>query len=251
MIHPHLLDRQETHVRFSNEAKAVASISHENVIKVFDYGETQGKRYIVMEYIEGFSLLELLQKYTVIPNLVLIEILHQILSGLAVVHEKGIIHRDIKPANIMIDCHGGIRIMDFGIAFLVNQTSITMTGTFIGSPAHISPEQAEGIKVTDKTDIFSLGSLAYESATGKHPFSAENPQATIHRVLSLQALPPFQKNEKVLVWLSDFIEPMLVKDASQRPSARECVHIMEEKCRAEGLAPGRQRIIDFMTEGED
>jgi serine/threonine protein kinase len=247
MVHQHLLDRPDMLRRFNTEAQAVASVSHENVIKIFDCGQADGKRYIVMEYIEGASLFDLHEKFPVIPNLVLVEILRQILSGLVVVHEKNIIHRDIKPGNIMIDRHGCVKIMDFGIAYLVNQQSITMTGTFIGSPSHISPEQAEGKPVTGKTDIFSLGAMCYESASGAHPFVAENAQVTIHRVINHTPRPPYEINKQVLLWLSDLIETMLIKDSANRPDAAGCINKLEEIYRKDGIAFDRNRILSFFT----
>jgi serine/threonine protein kinase len=247
LVHPHLLDKPETVRRFTTEAHAVASVSHENIIKVFDFGDSGGKRYLVMEYVEGISLLDLLEKNRLLPNLVTIEILRQVLSGLIVVHEKNIIHRDIKPGNIMIDRHGCVRIMDFGIAFLVNQQSITMTGTFVGSPSHISPEQAEGKAITGKTDIFSLGTMCYECVTGTPAFAAENPQVTIHRVLNHQPEPPCRQNPQVLSQFSEIIQTCMSKDSATRPDAASALSLLDRFCKDEGLAIGRNRLTGFIA----
>ncbi|MBD3316299.1 MAG: protein kinase [Chitinivibrionales bacterium] len=247
-VHPHLLNRPETIKRFQTEAQAVATLSHENIVKVFDCGEQGNGRYLVMEYIEGVTLSELIGKYAPMPNLVLLELMSQILAGLAAAHENGVCHRDIKPSNIMIDRYGCIRIMDFGIAYLVSNESITLTGTFVGSPNYISPEQAEGGPVSGKTDIFSLGSLAYQCATGQLPFYAENPHAIIRGIVIDQPVAPSKRNSRLLYPVSDFIMKCLTKDQRERPDAVECLAKVEALCGEDHLEIGRRRLVRFLEE---
>ncbi len=161
-IHPHLLNQKETIIRFTNEAKAIAQLSHENIIKIFDYGGSDSQPFLVMEYVNGTTLQKILENHNRLPDLVTAEIAFQVASGLLCAHNRGIFHRDIKPANILFSDDGYLRITDFGIAYLVNSESITMTGAFLGSPHYISPEQAEGRKVKGTTDIFSLGIILYQ-----------------------------------------------------------------------------------------
>ncbi len=250
MLHPHLLEQEESVKRFTAEAHAIASISHPNVIKVFDYGEAQDKRYMVMEYIDGFTLLRLIEDFRTIPNQIVLVLFAQVLSGLAAVHEKGIFHRDIKPANIMVDRRGQVHIMDFGIAYLVNKESITMTGAFLGSPGHMSPEQIAGGEVTDRTDMFSLGSLMYLCLTGEHPFDAEAPQAVIHKVLTHSPPPVHTRIKQVLFWLSDSVAQCMGKDPATRPSAKDLLCTIEAFCARDGLTIEKSEIVEFLNSGQ-
>ncbi len=139
MLHPHLLQNEKTIKRFTNEARTVAALSHENIIKIFDFGGAGLRPFIVMEYVKGITLQELIDRHITLPDIITIEIALQTLSGLICAHEKGIYHRDIKPGNILIDYKGLVKITDFGIAFLVNEESLTLTGSFLGSPHYTSP----------------------------------------------------------------------------------------------------------------
>jgi serine/threonine protein kinase len=248
MVHPHLLRNKETAWRFTNEARAVAALAHENIIKVYDYGEEEDKRYLVMEYVDGFTLRDLLEAHPWLPNLVLLELAHQILAALAVAHANGIYHRDIKPGNIMIDRSGCVRVMDFGIAYLVRQESITMTGTLVGSPSYISPEQAEAKAISGKTDIFSLGTLLYRSATGKMPFEGDTPHAIIRGIMFDDPVCPDQLNPTLLHWSSDLIVRFLTKDTEQRPDAVEGMKQIEQLCAENGVRLGKQRLIRFLQD---
>jgi len=246
VVHPHLIHKDETIIRFNNEAQAIASLSHENIVKIYDFGEQKDAKYIIMEYIEGKTLDQILQDYFWLPNLICVEILMQIFSGISEAHRKGIIHRDIKPGNIMIDTSGTVKIMDFGIAYLAHQESITLTGTFVGSPNYISPEQARGVKVSGKTDVFSTGAVAYQCMTGSVPFFADSPHATVHAILHDPLTPPLRINKKTLVWLSDFIESCLAKNVNERPDAFQCMSILEKKCTEDSIDTGKKRLIQFL-----
>ncbi|MBD3346456.1 MAG: protein kinase [Chitinivibrionales bacterium] len=248
MIHPHLLERIDAIKRFRTEAQAIASLAHENIIKVFDYGEEHDKHFLIMEFIDGVPLNDLLEKHTILPDVFILEMMCQILSGIQAAHEQGIIHRDIKPANIMIDKSGYIRIMDFGIAYLVNKDSITVTGTFVGSPSYISPEQAEGKKVDGKTDVFSLASLIYECLAGKQPFERDNSHAVIRAIIDDESEPVFRHNPEVLFWLSDLVASCMRKDPACRPDAGEALNRIETQCRQDQIRLGKHRITDFLVD---
>jgi serine/threonine protein kinase len=250
MLHRHLLQKSESIRRFELEAHSIASLSHDNIIKVYDYGKIQNRLFIAMEYIDGYTLGQVIEKELFIPNLVFLEALMQICAGLEHIHNNKIYHRDIKPANIMVDRSGKIKIMDFGIAFLVDQKSITMTGSFVGSPGHISPEQIQGTALNEKTDIFSLGSLAYTCITGKHPFDADAPHLVIHRIASDTPATPASLKPNVLLWLSDLVMACLDKNPNNRPSAGQIRSEIEFRCHKEGIhVAENERLSQFIKEG--
>ncbi len=249
-IHPHLLERPEAIQRFNNEAKIIASLSHENIVTVYDYGETDRERYLVMEYIDGHTLVEVIEKYGILPNIVLINILIQVLSGLKAAHSKGVYHRDVKPDNVMIDRNGCAHIMDFGIAYLVNQESMTLTGSFVGSPSYIAPEQLAGGPITEKSDVFSFGSLCYVCATDNTPFSGDNPNAIFHKVVNEEPLSPLTYNPEVLHWLNDFIMHCLQKDPQKRPDTQHCIDQLIEKCNTDGIILNKARYAVFCADPE-
>ncbi len=247
IIHPHLMENPDAIKRFTNEAFAIASLSHENVVKLFDYGEKGGSRFLVMEYIEGKNLLNYLQTYSKFPNLVLLEIALQLFSGLSAAHAKGICHRDIKPTNIMIDKSGTLKIMDFGIAHLLDSESMTMTGTLIGSPQYISPEQSEGKRVTVHTDIFSAGALLYQCATGVLPFTGENPHAIMYAILNSIHTPADDFDSRVLSTLARIIDRCLVKPVAQRATIEECIATIESFFQVNQIPHGKNRLASFCS----
>jgi len=160
--------------RFKREALSVSNLSHPNIVEVYDVGEEDGNYYIVMEYIEGKTLKQLLQKRGALTLTEVIDIMSQLTDGLAHAHEAYIIHRDIKPQNIMIEDNGLIKITDFGIAMALNSTQLTQTNSVMGSVHYLPPEQANGKGSTIKSDIYSLGILMYELLTGVVPFKGDN-----------------------------------------------------------------------------
>ncbi len=246
VLHPHLAESEKARKRFENEASAIAALSHENIVKIFDFGITDEKCFLVMEYLSGNTLLEFIRKFAPIPNLVILSICHQLFSGLKEAHGKGICHRDIKPSNLMIDNNGYLKIMDFGIAHLMGNDSMTMTGSFMGSPNFMSPEQVAGKRVTEKTDVFSAGLVAYMCATGEPAFAGETINHVFHAIESCQPAPVFMKNQKILPDLSNIIDRCLKKDPQDRPSAAECCSIMESFRISEKMTVSRNRITGLI-----
>ena len=159
--------------RFKREALSVSNLSHPNIVEVYDVGEEEGNYYIVMEYIEGKTLKQLLQKRGALTLPEVIDIMSQLTDGLAHAHEAYIIHRDIKPQNIMIEDNGLVKITDFGIAMALNSTQLTQTNSVMGSVHYLPPEQANGKGSTIKSDIYSLGILMYELLSGTVPFKGD------------------------------------------------------------------------------
>ena len=160
--------------RFEREALSVSNLSHPNIVEVYDVGVEDGSHYIVMEYIEGKTLKQLLKKRESLTLPEVIDIMTQLTDGISHAHESYIIHRDIKPQNIMIEDDGRIKITDFGIAMALNATQLTQTNSVMGSVHYLPPEQASGKSATVKSDIYSLGILMYELLTGNVPFKGDN-----------------------------------------------------------------------------
>ena len=160
--------------RFQREALSVSNLSHPNIVEIYDVGEEDGGHYIVMEYIEGKTLKQLLKKRGSLTLTEVIDIMTQLTDGISHAHESYIIHRDIKPQNIMIEDDGRIKITDFGIAMALNATQLTQTNSVMGSVHYLPPEQASGKSATVKSDIYSLGIMMYELLTGNVPFKGDN-----------------------------------------------------------------------------
>lgn len=173
--------------RFRNESKAIAVLSHPNIVKVYDVSFGDQIQYIVMEFIDGITLKQYIEQEGVIRWNEAVHFTTQILLALECAHEKGIIHRDIKPQNIMLLQDGTIKVADFGIARFLQSETTTMTDKAIGSVHYIAPEQASGDYITDKADIYSVGVMLYEMLTGKLPFVADN--AVSVALMQLQAKP--------------------------------------------------------------
>ena len=169
------LENDEKFVRrFQREARSVSDLSHPNIVEVYDVGEEEGQHYIVMEYIEGRTLKQLLKKRGSLTAPEVVDIMLQLTSGMMHAHDMYIIHRDLKPQNIMISDDGKIKITDFGIAMALNSTQLTQTNSVMGSVHYLPPEQASGKGSTTKSDIYSMGIMLFELLTGRLPFKGDN-----------------------------------------------------------------------------
>ena len=160
--------------RFQREALSASSLSHPNIVEMYDVGEDNGTYYIVMEYVQGMTLKQLIKKKGSLSLSEAIDIMLQITDGIKAAHDSYIIHRDLKPQNILIQDNGEIKITDFGIAMALNSTQLTQTNSVMGSVHYLPPEQASGKGATIKSDIYSMGILFYELLTGKLPFKGDN-----------------------------------------------------------------------------
>ena len=162
--------------RFLREAQSAGSLQHPNIITIYDFGEVDGHPFIAMEFVEGADLNELLEQKTPMTLVEKLDVLIDVLNGLAFAHKRGIVHRDIKPGNIRIDGDGRARVMDFGIAHL-NSSTMTRTGVMVGTPAYMSPEQITGGDVSPASDLFAVGAVMYELLVGVQAFRGESLQA--------------------------------------------------------------------------
>lgn len=169
-----LSNEEELHRRFQREALSATSLTHPNIVSIYDVGEDEDMHYIVMEYIKGKTLKQYIQEFSPLASARSVHIMKQLTSAMAHAHDNGIIHRDIKPQNILMDEAGNVKITDFGIATTLNATSYTQTNSVIGTVHYLSPEQARGGIATMKSDIYALGIVLYELLTGELPFSGES-----------------------------------------------------------------------------
>ena len=202
--------------RFQREALNASSLSHPNIVEVYDVGDDNGQYFIVMEYIEGKNLKDLLKKRGKLTTSEVVDIMSQIADGLSVAHDSYIIHRDIKPQNIMILENGLVKITDFGIAMAMNATQLTQTNSVMGSVHYLPPEQASGKGSTLKSDIYSMGILMYELLTGKLPYRGDNAVEIALKHLK-EPLPSIREE---LPDLPQSVENIILKSAAKNPKNR-------------------------------
>lgn len=207
--------------RFINEYKAVAMLSHQNIVNIHDASVRENIKYIVMEYVEGITLKNYMQHREVLNLREIISYTTQILRALDHAHKKGIIHRDIKPQNIMLLKNGVIKVMDFGIAKLPNAETVTMTDKAIGTVYYISPEQVSGGTTDARSDLYALGVMMYEMATGALPFTAETPVSVALMQVNDTATPPREINPHIPVGLEQIITRAMEKDPEARYQSAE------------------------------
>lgn len=217
VLHPHLSNREESRRRFQREARAIAKLSHPNIMQVFDFSETGADRsYIVMEFLEGCTLREALDKNPLKHPEVAAMIGVQLCDALKHAHDFGIIHRDIKPENVMIGREGVVKLTDFGIAQMVDAQAMTVTGALLGSPAHMCPEMIEGDTLDFRADVFSLGTVLYFAATGELPFTGKNAPLVLKAILEGDYLDAEMLNPRVGRRLSRIIDGCLARNVEDR-----------------------------------
>ena len=231
--------------RFEREAQSVSNLSHPNIVEVYDVGVEDNQHYIVMEYIEGKTLKQLLKKRESLTLTEVIDIMTQLTDGMAHAHESYIIHRDIKPQNIMIEDNGLIKITDFGIAMALNATQLTQTNSVMGSVHYLPPEQASGKGATIKSDIYSLGILMYELLTGNVPFKGDNAVEIALKHMK-DKIPSIRKQDPSI---PQAVENILLKAAAKNPRNRyESVREMHEDflhCLEEEHANDKKIVFEY------
>jgi eukaryotic-like serine/threonine-protein kinase len=212
-LYASLVGDETFQARFLREARLAAGLSHPNLVGVYDAGEENGVPYIVMEYVEGETLAELMRRTGPLPADRVVEILLQVCAGLEHAHAAGLVHRDIKPQNLLVRADGVVKIADFGIARTLQATQLTQAGTVLGTAAYLAPEQAAGEPVTAAADIYSLGAVAYELLTGRTPYQFES----LGELLAQQRQPPSMAG--VPPRLERAVAAALALDPSRRPTA--------------------------------
>jgi predicted Ser/Thr protein kinase/TolB-like protein len=211
----HLCQDDACRQRFEREAQAAAKLNHPNIVTIYEVSEFNGRPFFAMEHVEGQSLRELI-KAKELPIERVIELAIQICEGLHKAHQSGIVHRDVKPANILIDADGRARILDFGLAAVQGSDHLTKTGSTLGTIGYMSPEQAKGEEVDQRSDIFSLGVVLYEMITNKSPFKTDNDAATLRNITETEPEPLARYKTGVGAELQRIISKAISKDKTLR-----------------------------------
>ena len=204
--------------RFQQEARIIAKLEHPHILPVFDYGENDGVTYFVMRYLDAGTLSDKMEKGRPLPLSEIDRLFTQLAEALSYAHGFGIIHRDLKPSNALIDSQGNLFLTDFGIAKLLESASprLTQTDAILGTPAYISPEQAQSTKVDQRSDIYSLGIILYEMVAGRVPFVAETPLAVLLKHVSDRLPPP----SSIKADIPEGIESVVLKSLAKHPGDR-------------------------------
>jgi serine/threonine-protein kinase len=220
VLHSSMVEEAEFVTRFQREAKNVARLRHPNIIQVFDYDNQGQTYYMIMEYLDGptlkAALEEVHRRREEMPLQVALRIVSDVGSALAYAHEMGVVHRDVKPANIMLDRSGRVILTDFGVAKMLTGTKVTVTGTVLGTPAYMSPEQGMGEPGDSRSDIYSLGVVLFELSTGRLPYDADTPLA----VLLKHAHDPLPLPRSVNPSLPEEIERIILRALAKNPADR-------------------------------
>ncbi len=204
VLHPSLTQDREVAQRFRREAEAVSKLSSPNTVQVFDFGESSGSLYLVMELVKGEDLGAILRRDGPMPFARLAPMLIQVCEALSEAHEAGIVHRDLKPENLLVsrarDGRDVVKVLDFGLAKLRDSeelNQVTARGSLIGTPFYMSPEQIRADELDARTDIYSLGALMYRVLTGVHPFTAPTPVAVLTQHLTDELVPPSRRKPEL------------------------------------------------------
>jgi eukaryotic-like serine/threonine-protein kinase len=202
--------------RFRREASSAAGLNHPNIVQIYDRGEAEGTYYIAMEYLEGRSLKEIILKYAPLSPDLLVSVSVQILEALRFAHRRDVIHRDIKPQNIIIDGDGRVKVTDFGIARAGSAATMTEAGSILGTAHYLSPEQAQGQPVEAASDLYSLGVVMYEMATGKLPFDGDNPVGIAMQHVHERPVAPRTLNSEI----PENLEGVILRALGKQPTER-------------------------------
>jgi beta-lactam-binding protein with PASTA domain len=237
ILHERYANDEQFVERFRREATHAAGLSHPNIVAIFDRGETNGSYFIVMEYVEGKTLKDLIRSRGACPNPVAVAYTRQILSALRYAHRNGVIHRDIKPHNVMVDPEGQLKVMDFGIA-RAGASQMTEEGAIIGTAQYLSPEQARGAPVDQTSDLYSCGIVLYELLTGDVPFTGETPVEIAMKHLSEIPRPPSELRPDVPHDLDLVVLRALAKEPADRYQSAAAMDADLETVARGGHVPG-------------
>ena len=218
-IRPEYRANRDLQERFRREARVSANLLHQNLAHVYDYRKVGEDAYIIMEYIDGFDLAEVLERTGPLPIDLAVMVGVRILHGLAHVHSHGTVHRDLKPDNIRMSTRGEVKIMDFGIALDPSEANLTMPGVLIGSPHYLSPEQVSCEKVDPRADLFAFGITLYEILTGKKPFFETQSESVYSRIKKGDFIPPENIRPDIPPLLIKVIESCLQVNPLRRPAS--------------------------------
>jgi len=202
--------------RFHREAQSAAQLNHPHIVTIFDEGELNGVHYMAMEYLEGRDLHTIVQEKGPLPPDQAVRLLTPVAEALGYAHQRETVHRDVKSSNVMVTDVGRPVLMDFGIAYAGSDARLTQTGTVLGTPEYMSPEQARGNQVDARGDLYSLGVVLYEAVTGELPHTGGHPMSVVYKVLHESYTPPRQHNDEIPEWLEQIVAKLLKKDPDER-----------------------------------
>src|SRR5258708_3154589 len=244
-------ERERLRERLFREAQSAGILSHPGIVTIYDVAEENGMAYIFMEFVNGPPLEKMLKHEETPDGETLLSIFRQVATALDYAHKKGIVHRDVKPANIMIHEDGAAKVTDFGVAKIVSQ-QMTQTGTIMGTPSYMSPEQIQGTTVSGQTDQFSLAVIAYEVLTGEKPFTAEYLPTLLYKIVRDEPIAPQRLNPT----LGSSVQTVLLKALAKTPADRyeTCagfINALAAACNANGWTPLPRGVShDMPTRGD-
>jgi eukaryotic-like serine/threonine-protein kinase len=207
--------------RFRREAQAAASLNHPNIVAVYDWGQEDDTSFIVMEYVNGQTLRDVVRRYGTVPPMEAARIAADIADALEFAHRNGVVHRDVKPGNVLITPEGGVKVTDFGIARAESSDTITKTGAVLGTATYFSPEQAQGLALDGRSDVYSLGVVLYEMVTGVAPFTADSPVSVAYKHVREAPVAPSRVNAEVPASLDRIVLTAMSKDVATRYQSAE------------------------------
>ncbi len=253
VLHAHLLAEPESKARLEREARAVAKLNHDGILQIFDYSsEEAASSYIVTEFIDGQTLKQFLTNRKLpVPELAALIVI-ELGEALTHAHSLGILHRDLKPENVMVRKDGVLKLMDFGVAQVVDLERMTVTGQILGSPAYMAPEVLDGRTLDFRSDVFSVGVMLYQLATGALPFSGKNPHEVLRRVSEGKFADPRTVNRLV----SDQLARVIARALAHKPEDRfPTIHAMVEELRGyvsdAGLSGPRDELREYLALSEE
>lgn len=245
-IHPQFARESDLRMRFEREARAIAKLSHPNVVQIYDLRVGPDELSLILEFVEGASLGRLLKERGALPAEVAVALAADILAGLEQAHAAGIIHRDLKPDNVLVSHRGEVKITDFGMASLKDQPTITQEGMALGTPSYMAPEQADGTEITPGTDVFAVGLILFEMLTSRRVHQGETLPETFQNVLKYQP-PRFEDYREFIPTGVEFVlRRMLEKSPAKRYATAQEAHAALLQTQPDGLLPNAL-IADFLS----
>jgi serine/threonine-protein kinase len=239
VLAPHLVWETGFVERFLREARAAARLKHSSIVTIYDVGQEGNKYYIVMEYLEGPTLARLIAQRGPQSSKIALPILGQLAGALDYAHGCGLVHRDVKPGNVIVSPSGHVTLTDFGVARAAQESRLTSTGALVGTPQYMSPEHAQGEEVDHRSDIYSLGVVAYEMLTGRTPFGATTPHAVLHQLIYDPPPPIYSLRPDLPPALEQVMATVLAKEPANRyQTAGDFVKALGQTTRMQSV-PGR------------
>ena len=230
--------------RFEREARAIAKLTHPNIVQIYDVGQEGPKHYYTMELVDGVSVDNLLEQHGTVPLNRAVHIIARVANALAYMHDRGIVHRDVKPSNIMVDTLKKVKLMDFGLVLQEEVPRVTVEGGIVGTPEYMSPEQASGERATPQSDIFSLGVVFYELLTGDVPFQGDTPLSVIRKIHTEEPIAPRRINPEIPPEIERIILKMMAKAPERRYADCRAVRADLKQFRSRGIeVPSGTKIL--------